>query len=68
MFVCKLKAILEERGSSMLQLSREMGVPYSQISDFASLRRSCVNLKLWGRIGNHLGVDPTKLIVWVNTE
>ena len=48
----------------MLQLSQETGIPYSQINDFANMKRNSINLQLWERIGVHLGVDPTRLIVW----
>lgn len=64
MFKCRLKVVLAERSSSMLQLSQETGIPYSQINDFANMKRNSINLQLWERIGVHLGVDPTGLIVW----
>lgn len=64
MFKCRLKVVLAERSSSMLQLSQETGIPYSQINDFANMKRNSINLQLWERIGVHLGVDPTRLIVW----
>ena len=68
MFKNKLRGILADRGSSMRQLSEETGITYSQINDFANLRRKSINKNVWQQVGEHLGIDPTALIVWIPDE